>query len=119
MSKTITFPFLASTVLPLLLDMQPVEVGGVVVHQEVLSQMSALAWGSKHSVGRRCWILLLVDFGARFGFHHSFIHWNLPIGKAMRRFRDLMLHVLGLHGCKAEAVTGIRALNTLGLGCNS
>ena len=51
-SKPITFPFLASTAPPLLLDMQPVKVGGVVVHQEVLFQMSAFAWGSKHSVGR-------------------------------------------------------------------
>ena len=75
--------------------------------------------GTKHSGSRCCWLLLLVDFVASFGLHRSFVHARLSISKAVRRFRDLMLHFLKLHGCKAEAVTGLNTLRTLGLGSNS
>ena len=64
----------------------------------------------------------MVDFVVSFGLHRSFVHTRLPLGKAVRRFRDLMLlHSLKLHGCKAEAVTGLSlsTLKTLGLGNNS
>ena len=93
----------------------PVKVGGEVVHREVLAQMSAFVsdgkwyWGSRHTVGRCCWILLLVDFVASFGFHRSFIQSKPPIGKAVR---ELMLHILALHDCKAETVTGLSTLKT-------
>ena len=125
LNKIITSPILVSAVFPLLLDIQPIKVGGVAVHQEVLAQMSAFVsdgrwlWGTKHSGSRCCWLLLLVDFVVSFGLHRSFVHARLSIGKAVRRFRDLMLHFLKLHGCKAEAVTGLNTLKTLGLGSNS
>ena len=124
LNRAMTSPVLASAALPLL-DILPIKVGGVAVHQEVLAQMSAFvsdgkwSWGSRHTVGRCCWVLLLVDFVASFGLHRSFIHSRLPIGKAVRRFRDLMLHILALHGCKAEAVTGLSTLKTVGLGHTS
>ena len=124
LNRAMTSPVLASAALPLL-DILPIKVGGAAVHQEVLAQMSAFvsdgkwSWGSRHTVGRCCWVLLLVDFVASFGLHRSFIHSRLPIGKAVRRFRDLMLHILALHGCKAEAVTGLSTLKTVGLGHTS
>ena len=103
LNKIITSPILVSAVFPLLLDIQPIKVGGVAVHQEVLAQMSAFVsdgkwlWGTKHSGSRCCWLLLLVDFVVSLGLHRSFVHARLSIGKAVRRFRDLMLHFLKLH----------------------